>query len=419
VEGIMFNEVKTYCNEINDILQELDNYESYKEKLGKDLSNLEKRYQKGEFDYKRYAALKNKILNGRTKDALVTYYNAYILTLLKKIDFVNTQIFSEVYGREKLEAMSMEISEATAPKRKKAVELVEPVHEKIPEHKEISEELIPKIKLGKRKEKLIKIPFFSKKEVIKEMVPEPEIAPKLAAKKERVLKPKVEEILETSKIEVPRPLQKRKLKVPKPTKSRFPFLGKTKKSLFEEIREREKIKPEKVKFEGLLNLDIIKNIRKRVRERTKFIGEKTEISPTILKLRKKAEAELTAETPTLMAMQAEKLRNILLKKEVKIYTPSSFGFLANITVRKTVLTLMEHFPDFFKQLYLNLRYANIKILSNTYVNIMFFVSILTFLVSFPLSLIFFSIQKTPFFIDFTKALLFSLILTSLCLLSFI
>ncbi len=384
----MFAEAKTYCNEINEILNELDSYEGYKENLERDISNLEKEYQKGKYTYKQYAALKNRILGLRTKNDLIMYYNSYILNLLKKIDFINAQIFSEIYGAVKAES-------------------VEPLAE------EITEEVTPKIKLPKRKEKLIKIPFFKQtKEIVKETMPEPEVAPKLAIK-EKILEPKIEQTARISEIRIPKPLPKRKLKVPKPT-YRFPFLGKKKKSLFEEIMEKEEVKPEKIRFGGIFNLELIKNIRRRIGERKRFIGEKTEITPSILKLRRKAEAELRAEAPTLMAKQAERIRTILLKKEVKIYTPSSLGFLANIIVRKIVLTLMSHFPDFFKQLYLNLRYANIKILSNTYVNIMFFITILTFLVSFPFSLIFFSLQQVPFFINFTKALLFSLILTSLC-----
>ena len=399
----MFNEVKTYCNEINEILQELESYENYKEQLKKNLSGLERQYQKGSYNYKQYIALKNRILGERTKDDLILYYNAYILTLLKKIEFVNAQIFSEIYGEEpKTGTLSKEISEVVMPKIK------------VPEG-DISESEVSKVKLPKGKEKLIKIPFFAKTKELKpkeiESVPEPEVAPKIAIK-EKILEPKIE-VSETDKIGIPKPLPKRKLKIPKPT-PRFTFLGKKKKTLFEEILEKEEVKPEKVGLGGILNLDLIKNMRKRMRERTKFIGEKTEVTPSILKLRKKAEGELNIEAPTLMAEQAEKIRNILLKKKIKIYTPSSLGFLANMIVRRIVLALMEHFPDFFKQLYLNLRYANIKILSNTYVNIMFFISILTFLVSFPLSLVFFSFQKAPFLINFTKASLFSLILTSLC-----
>ncbi len=391
----MFEEVKNYCNEINEILQELENYENYKEKLEKDLAILEKRYQTGKYGYEQYKQLKTRILSGKTKEALHMYYNAYILTLIKRIDVLNTQIFSKVYGMpSEPEPVSDKFAESISkPERKKQRE-------------------------SKQKEELVKIPFAAKTGKIKpkkiKELHETEPVQKLEAK-DKVSKEKIHEgkNLE-AQIEVPKPLPKRKLEIPKPKYSPFAFLAGKKKSLFEEILEKENIKEEPIKVSGVMNLDLIKNLRKRLKDKSKFIGEKTEVKPSILKLRKKAEEELDIESPTLMAEQAEKIRNILVKKKVKIYTPSSIGFIANLTVRRLVLILMNHFPDFFKQLYLNLRYANIKLLSNTYVNIMFFTTLLLFLFSFPISLIVFGLQSTPFFIDFTKALLFSLILSSVC-----
>ena len=133
----MFQEVKTYCNEILDILNELQSYENYKEKLNKDLSSLERNYEIGKYTYKQYVELKNRILGGRTKEAMMMYYNAYILTLLKRIDFLNAQIFSEVYGKEII---------------------AQPLDEEAFELEEVKVKL--KTTKPKRKEKLVKVPIY-------------------------------------------------------------------------------------------------------------------------------------------------------------------------------------------------------------------------------------------------------------------
>ena len=82
----MFTDVKKNCNEINELIRELETYEGYKEQLEKDLAALEKKYQIGTYSYNQYAILKSRLLGGKTKERIFNYYNAYVLSLIREID---------------------------------------------------------------------------------------------------------------------------------------------------------------------------------------------------------------------------------------------------------------------------------------------------------------------------------------------
>ncbi len=92
-------------------------------------------------------------------------------------------------------------------------------------------------------------------------------------------------------------------------------------------------------------------------------------------LRRKSKPEITAQiekiTATSLTKEAKRIRHIMGKrKALNIYQPSYFGAVANIAIKKMSLFLLDQFPEFFKDLYHALRLANIKVLSNTYVNMM-------------------------------------------------
>ena len=94
---------------------------------------------------------------------------------------------------------------------------------------------------------------------------------------------------------------------------------------------------------------------------------------------------------TLLVKEAERIKKMMeQKRALKLYKPSLIGSMANVTVRKISFFLIDHFPEFFRDLYTNLRYSNIKILSNTYVNVMVFVTLASlFFASFIFPVFFF------------------------------
>jgi archaeal flagellar protein FlaJ len=427
----MLSDIKEYCREINDLIQELDNYESYKEQLKQDLYLLEQRYQKGKYTYEKYLDLKKKLLLGKTKEGLLSHYNANILSLLKKIDFLNTEIFSEVYEDKSLSSLnyaSQFLSRQTR-EAKKASEVYEtqssksfqenstqqnyakqPVYSK-QELKELSIE---------QKQKIIQAPVEIKgreKNQLEILTPK--------AQEVRITSPVEARIQELSGIEIPKPLPLKSLSIPKPSESiykkiKLMFQTKPKKkSLFDEIEQKEKIElkgGEGIRLGSVFNLGIIKNIKDRARQKSDFLSKETAISSSLLRFTKKeVESEkINAEfSETLLEKQAKQIRTILSGKKVTIYNPTSLGYFANLSVRRISLFFMDQFPDFFKNLYLNLRYANIKLLSNTYVNIMFFMSILGFFLFVPISFVFFVIQSPLFLIALAKSFVLGLIFSGL------
>lgn len=85
---------------------------------------------------------------------------------------------------------------------------------------------------------------------------------------------------------------------------------------------------------------------------------------------------------SLIKKEAKRIQQIMTKqKQLKLYKPTAIGTIANVSVRDLSYSLVDFFPDMFRRLYNNMRLANIKILSNTYVNMMVFSTIVTTLAS--------------------------------------
>lgn len=119
------------------------------------------------------------------------------------------------------------------------------------------------------------------------------------------------------------------------------------------------------------------------RRKTPFISEKTEIKPTTLKFGLVTEkVEIPEVLPKKFAEEAQRIKRIIeARKAPPIYKPTFYGYLANLIVRRFSFFLLNSFPGFFKKVYNNLRSANIKILSNTYVNMMVFYTGLALIIS--------------------------------------
>ncbi|MBN2454201.1 hypothetical protein JXB11_01510, partial [Candidatus Woesearchaeota archaeon] len=109
------------------------------------------------------------------------------------------------------------------------------------------------------------------------------------------------------------------------------------------------------------------------------IATETEIPSHIKKLRELRrrvydEQRASAFDTTLLAQEAKRVKRILEVEKPSVAPGSSLGLIANVTVKRLSLRLVETFPGIFSQLYNALRAANIKVLSNTYVNIMILIS---------------------------------------------
>ncbi|MEM4337118.1 MAG: type II secretion system F family protein [Candidatus Woesearchaeota archaeon] len=161
-------------------------------------------------------------------------------------------------------------------------------------------------------------------------------------------------------------------------------------------------------FTGKYVLTVIRKIF-GLKEET-FLGEKISVPKEVLKLRKKTPEFIEISTPSAIAEEAARIKKVLARREeIEVYKPSFIGSLANITIRKTSFYLIDNFPEFFRYLYNALRLANIRMLSNTYVNVMVFMSLFTIFAAFPIFMIFLSKLGNPASIAILKSIILSII----------
>ncbi len=150
-----------------------------------------------------------------------------------------------------------------------------------------------------------------------------------------------------------------------------------------------------------------------------ILGETTAVPVHMKKLREMrkrlyVEERLSGFDATLLAQEAKRIKRILEVEKQEVYKGSSLGLIANVTVRKISLFLVTNFPQFFGYLYNALRAANVKVLSNTYVNIMVLVTIImNFSIFFLLLIVFFAL-KYPLYQIVLRSVIFSLVAGLLC-----
>ena len=486
-----------------ELLSEIEAYSFHKENMVKTLDKLFRDYQAGKFTYFEYEKTVKKLLKGKTKDEWISYYNSYILSLLKRVEAYNTQIFYETYHNTdyvnvKVVKPVPKPAPKPAPKTKpahlqkpapkhvpKPAKHVPPVHKHVPEHVpdqvpeqvpepashvpepvveagpapaaappapddvhlvEVKPSIIDRISLFFRH-------IFAKKEVAearkdfhpkpvkvveKEPTPatKPAAAEKPAAKKEKepwfafLWKHDKKTLpLEEPGVPVEKPKAKHK---PKTAPSKAPakagkytwwdwFIGKPKPASHIGAKTGKLDEPKKkgkgaVAFAEFMGIKYITNLLERSRK-VEFSDESSKAPMSTIQLetlRRKAKPEISAQiekiTATSLTKEAKRIKSIMEKrKALKIYQPSFFGAVANVAIKKVSLFLLDQFPDFFKDLYHALRLANIKVLSNTYVNMLVLGVFVSTILGFFLFGFFFSVSALPISQILFRTLMMSLL----------
>ncbi|MBW2967709.1 type II secretion system F family protein [Candidatus Woesearchaeota archaeon] len=486
-----------------DLVSEVETYLFYKENLQRSLKLLFDAYQRGHYDYFGFEREQKRLLKGRSEEEWLEYYDSYILSLLKRIEKYNSQIFYEAYQNEDYKyigekrpvrpvvpvrrpvpapappkAISARKEPVTAVKQgmaaekaKKEVAVAEKVVKAKPEAKPVAkpeappkdlfavpaedeeaavreaEEAVTRIAEGKPAA-LVKVKpsildnisiffrkLFAKKEVA-EQLEEIHARELPAAKKEKAAKR--EKDAEKDKEAKEKAVKKQAVK-PKswferlftPKQTGFGFKGPeempeekkaAKKERPAEAEERAKpgAKPKKggVTLGGGI-FDSFKMFMERSRK-VDFSDEqqgKVELSTLHLETsRRKVAPEIKTQiekiTATALTKEAKRIKSIMGKKKaLKIYQPSFFGALANMTIKRISLFLLDAFPDFFKDLYHSLRLANIKILSNTYVNMMVLGVISSFFAGLFFMGLFFAATPLPVMQMISRTLMMALLIS--------
>lgn len=396
-EDKLISETEKEIKNIAALLEELKKYEFYKSKFLKLHDEIFLRYQKGEYNFIQYERKINKLLGGKSKKEVVESYQTAIYNILKRIDLISANIFMLYYNDKperkattkkiffKPKEVVVESVPATLPTTTTQI-YKEKQKKPLGEQKEIDIE-IPKpieaeVKEDKIEKKKEKLSALEKKE-LNIPIPQP-----LRSKKKKEswflrLLHKINEIKKHEEIKTKPELTTTTIKTKKP---KIVFEGKNK------ISKKEKLKPGEIISRG-------PSIFGSLFKRKKFESvEDTKLTKSAYYFKTGEEAIIPKEeldfdraikvSPELLTEEARRIRKLMgTTKKGAIYNPSSIGYVANSTVSKISFFLLDKFPDFFKRLYLNLKLANIRMLSNTYINIMVFFSIISFILGFILSFI--------------------------------
>ena len=124
-----------------------------------------------------------------------------------------------------------------------------------------------------------------------------------------------------------------------------------------------------------------KFIEERSQRTRDVVGKKTAFSKRFTNIRRmQFENQEDLESKKLISKKdahdfVEKLSTKKDEKKVS-FNPTSYTALANVLMRDISAEVVNSFPMFFKNLYKNLRLANMHILSNTYTSVMIFTSII-------------------------------------------
>jgi flagellar protein FlaJ len=383
-------DIQLIVNKILELVSEVETYSFSKKRLLESLDKIFKEYQKGNFTYFEYEQTTKKLLKGKTKEEWLNYYNAYILSLLKRIETYNSEIFYELYNAEKRpfgeptraregEALKQRKTEQTKPAVSEhitarptqiaAEKEKTTIRTKTPDSAKIKEEDIHLVEIKPSIIDRITIFFkhiFAKKEIEESLedIREERLRERHGAK----------EGFASEREKIIRPKLKKKIfsvlwKKEKPTEAE-----KVKKEVTIEGFQTDK---EGIEFGKIFGIDYLKNLLSR-KQKVEYSQKEAEIPLSTLQLetlRRRTRPEIKAQiekiTETALTKEAKRIKAIMEgRRALKIYQPSFFGSLANLMIKKISLFLLDNFPGFFNDMYHALRLANIKVLSNTYVNMM-------------------------------------------------
>ena len=353
--------IKPYLEKMNSILEEIISAKDNIRNVEKDLDELEKRYQGNELDYNEYSRLKKKILSGKKKENVLESYEIYTNSLKDKLIDLNSKALKAIYDDKSY--TRLEIGRKAAKSEK---------HTTLPptEALEVGEFEVPKV----RKE--VEVAEQEEKEA------------------------RIEEERKEEEMAVPTPEELSLMKPPEPVKLNF-F-----KRLVYAFQAKEKPwldqSDENVVFGGIFSKAFLSYLLQGKEKKKETAFGATKVLPSILSYEtgKKSDFDIDINKkdildPYLLEKQIKELKSLISKKKPEIYKASTLGYLANISVRKLSIYFIEKYPDFFRKIYTAVRFANLKVLANTYINIIFFLTILSSLFSVPVFTVFFALQGGP------------------------
>ncbi len=437
------SDAKQILQQVQELLQELEVYERYNAETKTKAEKLYAEYQKKKFGYIEYELRLKNAFKGKTQEEWKKQFEIDTLSIFTRLDYFLSQALYVIHKDETYKELKISGPE----KPKEAAE----------QKKSAFKDFFPQIRVFDLETELNKI---RGKQTIRQFLQigkKPEIDHRLDELKERLNRPHKKQQRQPgffsaflaflasllkgifSKGTV-KPAQK---KPEKPQTQSIIEQIKTlftpqKKSIFvEEITEmerRQKIgKAEDKKLESgaigfFSGIQYIKKLVEKLilnsfqKKQEPLIGE-TSVPAHLKRLREMRQKLYEEEgqagiQSTLLSEEAKRIKKILEAQKQVVYKGSYIGVIANLSVKKISLFLMEKFPSFFSRFYNSLRAANIKMLSNTYINIMMFSTIAVSLITFAIMPFILFAFDYPIYAIFLRTIMFSIIAGITCAIIF-
>lgn len=392
-------DIKSSISRISQHIDEINNYARFKAHFLKNYNDLNSKYQKSSMTYKDYKHKLDKLLSGKTKQDWISYYDSYILLLYRKIDFYN-DIIKTIITNDDLESSYKEPDFV----KEEFIKLTEKQQEKIEklakndaknlglfsrEDRHEFLKTIEKSKLGITKkyptEQLDKMVKVEEKVADIDIGVSKEVKEKVSERRTQIRKGKTNIDINDFKTE-------------------------------EDVPEDSNVGVESFWKRGLLG-KIFNMFFKDKIDTKSFLSKDVSVGTSLLSQERMARLsddgyyEKNKIETNLLTQESIKLRNIIRGREKNKRNTYMIGTVANMLVRNISGWIIKTFPTLFEILYNGIRLANIKILSNTYVNIMVLSTIVSFVAGTILSFGVFSVFGLPFIIVLVRSIFMGLVLS--------
>ncbi len=342
--------IKPLLHEMNSCLEELSEARTNIRKVSYELEMLDRKYQRGEIDYKNYTRQCREILTGKNRSQISENYSYYISSLKKRLRETNSKAFNIIYNDTSFEDIIYD-------------------------------------KASKKKAATFNLPEITSLDIYDIEIP----ALHIEIKEIKKTKP-----IQKIEIPIPKPEPGEKLDAPHPVKLTFferfiySFSSKNKPWVLPQ-------EADTVFMGGFLSKEFLDYLFYG-KEKEENFG-KTKVLRSILSYEQKGGvgrdfggSKTDVLDPYLLEKEIKEIKNLISRKRPDVYKASTLGYLANISVRKITIFFIEQYPDFFKALYRDIRYANIRVLANTYINIVFFLTLVSGISAIPIFTLIYSLQ---------------------------
>ena len=358
--------VEKYLKEMYTILDEIVNVKDNLRSVVKEVEKLDEKYLDRQFDYNTYIKIRKSILGNKNKDVVLKNYDIYLGTLKNRLKELNSKVLKIVHA----------------------------------------DKTYDDLRIGKASFKRINthLPSIDALEI-----GEIHVEKKLVEKK--VIKQEIKKVVEKKEplIDAPLPRSLEHIKTPPPVK-----LGFLKRIVYA-FQAKEKpwldTLDDNARFAGIFSPAFLRYILlgDSKRDTSKDLFGETHVLPSVMSYDAKQKStgfNLTKSDildPYLLEKEIKELKSLISEKKPEIYKASTLGYLSNLFVRKVSIYFIEHYPGVFKKLYMAIRYANMKVLANTYINIMFFITLIALIIILPLSIFFFLFQGNTILMVMVKS----------------